>query len=253
MNMEITILGCGPSAGVPRLNGEWGQCDPNEPRNRRLRASISFCLPNGELWLIDTSPDLRQQCLKNHIQNISGVLFTHAHYDHIGGLEDLFHFLNPSSPIKIYSDPQTLQILFERIETTLLKPFNYKAYLDILEIEGPFEVGGQNVIPFLQTHGTITSLGFRFPSWAYSTDVNALSEDALTILKGVHTWIVDCLDLEPRPTHAHLDLVLQWVERIQPSRVILTHMSSRIDYNTLSKMLPKHIELAYDGMKILCQ
>jgi phosphoribosyl 1,2-cyclic phosphate phosphodiesterase len=252
--MEVTILGCGSSSGSPRADGYWGQCDPAEIKNQRLRSSIALKTHAQKTWLIDASPDLRQQCLNNDIRDISGVLCTHAHFDHIGGIEELRVFAGRSYKVLCYGDENTLLRLKTRAPYAFeVKTQGYPFFLQSAVINGPFMVDGIEVIPFKQDHGMgMTSLGFRFPTWAYSTDVHHLDEDAMTILKGVDTWIVDCFDLKPSPTHAHLSLVLRWAKQVQPRRLILTHLGRTIDYWTLQKKLPKNVYVAYDGMKLSC-
>ncbi len=252
--MRVTILGCGASGGVPLITGEWGVCDQTNPKNRRLRASIAIEKDNTTL-VVDTSPDLREQCLAAGIQKIDAVLYTHSHADHTHGLDDLRPFLHTTKrPLPIYTNEETISFLKERFWYAFpvddIQPDIYSAFLTPHAIEGPFQVGEVNIQPFVQGHGYSTSLGFRFGKVAYSTDVVELGEEAFRTLEGVDVWIVDCITMEPRPTHAHLAKTLEWIERVRPRQAYLTHMSHLLDYDTLLKDLPKGVEPAYDGLVI---
>lgn len=248
--MRVTILGCGTSGGVPRIGNIWGACDPKNPKNRRRRVSILVEQGEGRL-LVDTSPDLREQLLAADVDRLDGVLYTHDHADHTHGIDDLraiFHTMR--APVQIYSNADTLAVLQRRFDYIFKGKMGYPAICETNEISGPFEVGGIKVTPFIQNHGPITSLGFRFGKVAYSTDLNGLPEASWEILEGVDTWIVDALRPQPHPTHPHLEMTLGWIERLKPKRAILTHMTWDMDYDTLCKELPKGVEPGYDGMVV---
>ncbi|MGL4426711.1 MAG: MBL fold metallo-hydrolase [Alphaproteobacteria bacterium] len=254
--MKLTILGCGPSGGVPLSHGEWGACDPKNPRNNRTRTSAALTFDNGQVWLIDASPDLRQQLLRERIKHVAGVLLTHNHADHINGLDDLrpFYFAYLQQ-IQVYADTKTLQELrgkfpyfFNQPEgTEAIYPLFFQFHELMLQ---PFEIEGVQVVPFVQNHGYSSSLGFRFPTFAYSTDVVSLSPEALALLEGIDLWVVDCMDIAPRPTHAHLELTLSWIEKIKPKKALLTHMGQAMDFETLCQKLPPGVEPAYDGLML---
>jgi len=255
--VKITILGCGSSMGVPFIagtspnNGTWGECDPAEPRNRRLRSSI-LVEEGPTRLLVDTSPDLRQQLLAAGVNTVTAVLYTHAHADHLHGIDDIRGMnLILGAPIDAYGDAATLATIRERfgyVFEPLKGDYFYKPTLVPREIDGPFEVGGIRIQPFQQDHGFSKSLGFRFGRIAYSTDVVNLDETAFEILAGVDLWIVDAFRLVPHVTHTHLAKTLGWIERVKPGRAVLTHMSDALDYNKLKAMVPAHVEPAYDGM-----
>jgi phosphoribosyl 1,2-cyclic phosphate phosphodiesterase len=252
--MRVTILGCGASGGVPLITGEWGACDPTNPKNRRRRASIAV-ETNQTTLLVDTSPDLREQCLSNGIQKIDAALYTHDHADHTQGLDDLRPFIHAQKkPIPLYGDIETLNDLKDRFSYAFPiaenPPEIYRPFVSAHIIEGPFVVGDITVTPFLQGHGYSMSLGFRFGKMAYSTDVLTLDEAAFQALEGIDVWIVDCLAMDPRPTHTHLSQTLEWIERVKPRRAYLTHMSHHLDYETLARLLPPGVAPAYDGMVI---
>ncbi len=257
--MRATVLGCGTSGGVPRIGGpddagrggHWGACDPNEPRNRRRRASI--LVEEGETaLLVDTSPDLRVQCLDHDIRRLDAVLYTHDHADHTHGIDELRVFaLTQRRRMPVYTDRPTLTGLAKRFDYAFDASSGYPAICEAHEIDTEaFRLGEIDVVPFRQAHGPVTSLGFRFGAIAYSTDLNGLDEVAFEALNGVDTWIVDALRYEPHPTHAHLEMTLGWIERVKPRRAYLTHMTWGMDYRTLLAELPPSVEPAYDGLVV---
>jgi len=254
--MKATILGCGGSGGVPLSSGFWGKCDPKNPKNRRLRASI-LVEEKGKTLLVDTSPDLRAQLLATETKRLDGVLLTHMHADHVHGIDDLRPINQEmGSNIDLFASKDDLATLKQRFAYVLepLHPeaqdYYYKPCVTTHEIGGPFEAAGISVAPFEQNHGFSTSLGFRFGPLAYSTDVLDLDERAFGVLEGVRVWIVDCLRLEPHATHTHLEKTLSWIEQIKPERAILTHMNHSLDYTALATKLPEGVEPGFDGLVI---
>lgn len=256
--MRVTVLGCGGAGGVPLIGSQWGACDPYEPKNRRRRASILVETDQARI-LIDTSPDLREQLLDVGITSVDAVLYTHQHADHVHGIDDV-RALNRINRrvIDAFATTECLASIGKRFDYAFTPPpveggrqVFFKPCLKAHEIE-PGRVfraaAGLEALPILQDHGFMTSLGFRFGDFAYSTDVVDLDETAFAALKGVKTWLVGCLGLEPHPTHAHLEKVLGWIDRIKPAHAVLTHMTVPLDYARLTAMLPKEIEPAYDGM-----
>jgi phosphoribosyl 1,2-cyclic phosphate phosphodiesterase len=251
--MKITILGCGASWGVPAIGPDWGRCDPTDRRNRRRRCSL-LVERGGTTLLIDMAPDLREQMLDAGIARLDAVLLTHAHADHLHGIDDI-RIINKliKKPLPFYASPQALEEVQQRFGYALLpapeKPL-YRPALLGTPIEGPFTAAGIAVVPFAQDHGYSMSLGFRIGPFAYSTDVTALDEAAFAVLAGIKLWVVDCMRREPHPTHSHLAKTLAWIERVRPSRAILTHMDQSLDYRELSAELPAGVEPAYDGLTI---
>ena len=254
--MRVTILGCGSSQGVPRIGGDWGSCDPAEPRNRRLRPSI-FVEWDGLNLLVDTSPDLRLQLLVAGISRIDAVLFTHAHADHVHGIDDLRGIQRlTGTQIEVFAEAAVLDEICTRFPYLFLGAADSEGvYAPFLipkpTVAGDFVVRGRPVGAFVQEHGDVRSTGFRFNKFAYSTDVVALPEPSLASLAGIDTWIVDCLRLGPaHPTHAHWPITRSWLERIRPRRAILTHMNHQSDYRALAAATPDHVEPGHDGMII---
>lgn len=248
--MRVTVLGCGTSSGVPRIGGEWGVCDPNEPKNRRRRVSVWVETDDTSL-IVDTAPDFREQALDAGIERVDGVLFTHDHADHTHGIDDL-RMLSyvQRARIPVYSDESTLETLKRRFEYIFEGKGGYPAICEqnVIAAGETFPVGGTRVHAFEQQHGSVTTLGFRIGDFAYSTDLNALDEKAFTSLEGVKVWVVDALRYEPHPTHTHLEQTLEWIARVGPERAILTHMTWDMDYATLKAELPDGVEPGYDGM-----
>ncbi len=254
--MRVTILGCGPSGGVPLIGNDWGDCDPANPRIRRRRASILILQGEAQI-LVDASPDMRMQLLDAGVARLDAILFTHAHADHCHGIDEV-RALNRAmgQAIPIYASAGTLAEFYQRF-AYIFRPSDpaagavfSKPSLIPSVIDGPFEVSGVGVVPFTQNHGFTTSLGLRFGAFAYSTDVVALDDAALAALDGIETWIVDCYRRMPHPTHTHLAQTLEWIARVKPKRAILTHMDVQLDYETLRRELPTGVEPGYDGMVI---
>jgi len=254
---KLIILGCGPSGGLPLIGpqsgGFWGVCDSMNPKNRRMRASI-YVEYEGKKILVDTSPDFRQQFLTFGLNDIDAVLYTHEHADHTHGIDELrsLFFARKERIIPIYGDQETIQKLKERF-AYLFEGGDHFIYPKILEsqiISNAFLVQEACIISFHQTHGVGTSLGYRFGNMAYSTDVTDFDDHAQECLKGLDIWVIDCLSREPKPSHLHLEDSLKWIEKMKPKKAILTHMNASLDYETLKKELPPHIEPAYDGMMI---
>lgn len=273
-NLRVTILGCGSSGGVPRPGGPdgagvWGACDPNELKNRRTRCSIlvqradprrGFQPDASTTVLVDTSPDMRTQLLAARCARIDAVLYTHDHADQTHGIDDLRIFaLAMKRRIPVYIDLTTAAELTRRFDYCFVqKPGSYyRPILDRIDMPAPgvpYTIDGPGgpipVVSFIQHHGEINSLGFRFGDIAYSSDVIGLPEESFEVLKDVRVWIVDALQIKPHVTHAHLDLALEWIARVKPERAILTNLHVHMDYQTLKRELPAGVEPAYDGLTV---
>jgi phosphoribosyl 1,2-cyclic phosphate phosphodiesterase len=261
--LRFTILGCGSSGGVPRLGGHWGACDPENPKNRRRRCSLLVERdgPEGTTTvLIDTSPDLRAQLLDTDTGRLDGVVYTHSHADHVHGIDDLRMIVfNMRARLPVWADGDTQNALFSRFGYAFVQPEGspYPPILDMKTISGPFEIDGPGgpipFVPFEVDHGSIDSLGFRIGDLAYLPDVARIPDAAWPALDQLDVWIVDALRRTPHPTHAHLDLTLEWIARASPKRAVLTNMHIDLDYATLSAETPAHITPAFDGMVIECR
>lgn len=259
MALRVVILGCGGSAGVPQLGGpngtgDWGACDPAEPRNRRTRSSIVIESAAGERLLVDASPDMRAQLLACAVPRIDAILFTHEHADHVLGIDDI-RILNriAQRPLDAFAESRTMAELHRRFEYAF-KPWSeghfFRPVLNphTIAFGDAIETIGLCLQTFEQDHGFMPTVGLRVGRFGYSTDVVSLDEAALAVLEGVDTWIVDCFQRHRHKTHANVDQVIAWFERIQPRRMVLTHMGYDVDYAWLKTRLPPGIEPAYDGL-----
>ena len=263
-HLTFTILGCGSSGGVPRLSdqgGDWGDCDPGNPRNARRRCSLLVTRHDagGETRvLIDTSPDLRSQLLDAKVGRLDAVVYTHAHADHVHGLDDLRMIVfNMRKRLAVWADGDTQNDLFSRFGYAFVQPSDspYPPILDMHTIKGPVQIDGAGgeitLTPFKVNHGSIDALGFRIGDLAYLPDVAEIPEDVWTDhLQDLDVWILDALRRDPHPTHAHLALSLEWMARAKPRRGVLTNMHVDLDYATVDAETPDHITPAYDGMVI---
>lgn len=265
--LEVTLLGSGSSTGVPRIGGpdgagDWGACDPSNPKNRRRRCSILVRRKSahGETTvLVDTSPDIREQLLDARCGRIDGVLITHNHADQTHGLDDVRAVAYAArARIPLYGDRKTLDGLLTRFGYIFETPpgSGYPPIMTAheiapgraLEIKGP---GGViPVLPFWQEHGNFGALGFRFGPLAYSSDVNALPEESFAALEGISCWIVDALRYTPHPTHSHVAMTLEWIERLKVKHAVLTNLHIDLDYEKLRHELPSGVEPAFDGLRL---
>jgi phosphoribosyl 1,2-cyclic phosphate phosphodiesterase len=264
MSLTVTILGCASSGGVPRPALGWGACDPTNPKNRRRRCSllVERGAARRTRVLVDTSPDLREQLLDAKADWIDGLFFTHEHADHTHGIDDLRSlFIHRRRRIDAYVDEATARVLLDRFGYCFASPpgSSYPPILTEHRIAPgtPVMVDGEGgpvtVLPFLQDHGDLPSLGFRFGPVAYSSDLVDLPDASIEALAGLDLWIVDALRYKPHPSHFSVDDALAWIERIKPRRAILTNMHADLDYAELKARLPAHVEPAYDGMTVTLQ
>ena len=255
--MRVTVLGCGSSGGVPLIGHDgWGMCDAANPKNRRRRVSI-LVQDGGTTLLVDTSPDVRAQLIDAGVHGLDAVLYTHAHADHLHGIDDLRSVnANIDGPLDAYATAETIEAIRARFGY-VFDPRSPEAtywarpWLTPKLIDGPFRAGAIDVQPFVQDHGQgMTTLGFRFGKLAYSTDAKRLDQAAFAALAGVEVWIVDALRQHPHPTHSHVPQTFEWIARVGPRRAVLTHMSHMLDYEDVLAQCPPGVEPGYDGMVI---
>jgi phosphoribosyl 1,2-cyclic phosphate phosphodiesterase len=260
--LAITILGCGSSGGVPRPDGEWGACDPADPRNRRLRCSLLV-----ERWgpegpdagvtraLIDTSPDLRQQLLATGVRRLDAVLYSHDHADQAHGIDDLRAIVYAMRRrIATYMDEATAATLTRRFGYIFdeAQAGGYPPILDARAMRAfePVVVEGEGgpivAVPLPQVHGAINSLGFRIGPVAYCNDASHLPPETLAACAGAELFIVDALRDLPHPSHAHVALALEWIAAVSPARAVLTNLHIDLDYAALAARLPPGVEPAVD-------
>ncbi|MFN3823102.1 MAG: MBL fold metallo-hydrolase [Pseudorhodobacter sp.] len=259
--LRFTILGCGSSGGVPRLGGDWGDCDPANPRNRRRRCSLlveRITEAGATRILIDTSPDMREQLLSAGIGLLDGVVYTHAHADHTHGIDDLRQIVyNRRARLPVWADGPTQDALLSRFGYAFAQPAG-SPYPPILDLHGigpdPFTLSGPGgdvtLTPFRADHGSMAALGFRIGGLAYLPDAVSIPEEGWRLLEGLDCWIVDALRRKPHPTHAHLDMTLGWIARAAPRRAVLTNMHNDLDHDTVMAETPDHVIPAHDGMVI---
>lgn len=252
--MKVRILGCGTSTGVPKIGNEWGRCDPNEPRNHRLRTSV-LVESAGERLLVDCGPDLRQQLLSAEVGRVDGVIVTHAHGDHCHGIDDLRRVSQAiSGPVPLYARRDVLEELKLRFAYAFEQSEFYRPIVQAGELGDELRVGEARVTFVDQPHGGRTSLGLRFAegsrSVGYAIDFSALSDEMADFYQGVDVWIADCLTRKPHPTHMHLDGVLAAACDLRVGQLYLVHMGGELDYQTLVAELPDWAAPAYDGLEI---
>lgn len=258
--MRITILGCGSSGGVPRLGGVWGACDPHEPKNHRRRCSIlveRITDAGTTTVLIDTSPDMRSQLLDAGVGRLDAVIYTHAHADHVHGMDDLrMIVINMRARLPVWADQPTHNALIDRFGYAFIQPEGsmYPPILEMNLMDGDVRIDGPGgalaFTPFEVPHGGMNALGFRVNNVAYLPDVASIPNDVWHHLRGLRCWIVDALRRDPHPTHSHLDQTLGWIRDVAPKQAVLTNMHTDLDYRTLLDETPDHVHPAFDGMQL---
>jgi len=253
--MKVRILGCGTSTGVPRIGNDWGNCDPNEPRNRRTRSAI-LIESEGERLLVDCGPDLREQLLAAGLIDIGRVIVTHDHADHCHGIDDLRQVAQYfDRPVPLHARADTLRRLQKRFDYIFEGIAIYRPVAEPVPIDGDMPLGRARLSFVDQPHGGITSLGIRASevgsSLGYAIDFHDFTPDMASFYDRVDVWICDCLRREPHPTHAHLDAVLGWARELKVGQLLLTHLDKSMDYATLVAELPDWAAPAYDGQEII--
>jgi phosphoribosyl 1,2-cyclic phosphate phosphodiesterase len=263
MQLRVTILGCGSSGGVPRVGGDWGACDPKNPKNRRKRCSLLVESGEGEgsvTVLVDTSPDLRQQLLDADVRRLDAVVFTHAHADHTHGIDDLRPLvISARARVDAWMDDTTAFALKRRFGYIFESPPGsfYPPLLNErrLPSTGAATIPGRNgasleITPYRLTHGDIDALGLRIGRFAYAPDLNAVPRESEPLFEDLDLMLIDALRYRPHPSHFSLAETLGTIDRFQPRRAVLTNMHTDLDYATLAASLPANVEPAYDGMQL---
>lgn len=263
MTRTLTILGCGSSAGVPRIGNDWGQCDPANPKNRRRRCSVLVTQASDAgttRVLIDTSPDLRDQMLAAGVRDIDAVLYTHEHADHTHGIDELRAFyLLKRQKVEVWADQPTGEMLMTRFAYCFYTApgSDYPPIINLNRLLAGHPViitgagGDITALPFRVHHGNIDALGFRIGATAYTPDLNGIPDESLEALSGLDLWIVDALRRTRHPSHLSLPEALQWIARIKPRRAIITNMHIDLDYETVTAELPDGVTAAWDGLEVL--
>jgi phosphoribosyl 1,2-cyclic phosphate phosphodiesterase len=253
--LEVTVLGSGTSAGVPMIGCHCAVCTSADPRDRRTRPSIAVHY-GGRSILVDTSPELRLQSVANRLDRIDAVVFTHAHADHIFGLDDVRRFNTIlGGPLPLYATETTLDVLrrsfsyaftpMERVSDALYRPELVPTLID-----GPFELFGRTWTPIPMIHGRFTVLGFRIGDFAYCTDCNEIPPASRELLAGLDTLIIDGLRPRPHPTHLSFEQSLEIIAALRPRRAFFTHMAHDMTHAQLEAALPPHVRPAHDGLRL---
>ena len=242
---------------MPRVGGGWGQCDPNEPRNRRLRSSILIESAGANL-LVDCGPDRREQLLTADVSRVDGVLVTHDHADHCHGIDDLRPLAqSQKSPMPIHARQNVLDSLHHRFRYVFAGSGFYAEVAEPRPLPERLQVGDAGITFVDQPHGRITSVGMRIDeggrSAVYAIDYQTMTDDMRALYAGADVWISDCLGRKPHPTHAHLEAVLAWARELSVGQLYLTHLNNSMDYQTLVRELPDWAAPAYDGLEINLQ
>jgi len=250
--MRLTFLGTGTSTGVPTLACRCPVCTSSDPRDKRTRPSVLLEF-DGRAVVIDTAPDFRQQALREGMERLDAVLFTHTHADHVLGLDDVrvFYF-RQRQPIPIYANSRSMDDI-RRIFSYIFDqtyPYGGIAKLDPHMIDGPFDLWGERLTPLPVFHGNLPVLGFRFGKTAYVTDFSAIPDSTVPLIEGLDVLILDALRHKPHPTHSSLEQSLEWVERLKPRRAFFTHIAHELGHEATNAVLPPHVRLAYDGLKL---
>jgi phosphoribosyl 1,2-cyclic phosphate phosphodiesterase len=257
--VKLIMLGSGTSTGVPRVGeipgGDWGLCDPAEPKNRRSRVSIIVESAEGRRLLVDTSPDLRAQLLANRIDRVDAVFWTHDHADHVHGIDDLRPMrYGRGGPLPGYASEETVRRMRQRFSYVFAGEHGYPTIVEIDNLSRLRMCAGFSVATCQMPHGPAQSTGYRFEtdgkSVSYATDFSAITSQMVELFDRCDILVVDCLRREPHPTHAHLGMALELAEAARVRRAVLTHMDKSMDYATLREELPPHVEVGYDGLEL---
>ena len=253
--MKVRILGCGTSTGVPRVGNDWGQCDPNEPKNRRSRVSIMVENQAGARLLVDTSTDLRMQLLDNEIDRIDAVFWTHEHADHAHGIDDLRVLrYGRSGPIPGYAQSEIARILRARFGYVFAGQHGYPTLIELETLDRLRMCAGFGVRHCQMPHGPSETTGYRFDcdgkSIGYATDFSAITREMVDLFAGVDVLVSDCLRRDPHPTHANLAMALELIEATRARTGVLSHLDKSMDYATLSGEVPGHVLVGHDGMRL---
>ena len=255
-NIKLIVLGSGGSAGVPAVTNWWGNCDPDNPKNRRTRPSIALVSDTTTI-IIDTGPDFKEQYNRENLKGLDGIIYTHIHSDHTAGIDELRTFQRlMKRTFPVYADAPTLTSLQDRFDHMFIESENgfYKAVCEpnIAKHGDVITVGNISMTVFEQDHGTINSLGLRVGNIGYSTDMKRLDDKAIEILKGVDIWFADAAghNHPENPVHACIDEVIALNEKIGARQVYLSHLPPTMDYEQTRKDLPEGFDLSFDGLRL---
>ena len=252
--IELLFLGTGTSAGVPMIGCHCDVCSSADPHDRRSRPSVVISYP-GSTVLVDTTPELRLQCVANQVDLIDTVVFTHAHADHIMGLDDVRRFnALRGGPLDVWADKPTFNILMQCFGYAFREPEPasklFRPHLIPRTIDGPFKIGTKIWTPIKLFHGEMPTLGFRIGNLAYCTDVSSIPEESFSQLEGLDVLVLDALQREKHTTHFSLEEAVEAARRIGARQTLFTHIAHRMAHAATNRTLPGNMRLAYDGERV---
>lgn len=251
--MQLTMLGVGSSAGTPVIGCKCATCLSSNPRNKRTRSSAVVTMPGGEVVLIDTGPDLRQQALREGLARVDAVLYTHTHADHLHGIDDLRAFCQiQRQQIPLYGNQDAVSHISSKFAYVLREPEDFweLPVLSINRVNGEFSLFGVTIIPIPIKHGRSDIFGYRIGNMAYLTDVSEIPQPSLDLLQGLDVLMLDCLRYKPHFTHINLEQSLAYASHIKARNTYLIHMTHEMEFDALSQQLPPSVHVAYDGLKL---
>jgi phosphoribosyl 1,2-cyclic phosphate phosphodiesterase len=251
---RFTILGSGTSSGIPTIACNCPTCTSIDTRDKRLRTSLLIETETTTI-LIDTSPDFRQQMLTNNVQKLDAVLFTHSHFDHIGGFDDLRAFnYKTRKPVDIYVNEDTLAKLKRTFFYAFEPPEQLGGGVPVVKINfigaEPIQIGDLTIIPIPLLHGKLSVLGFRIGTFAYCTDTNLIPDESMKLLEGVEILVLDALRYHSHPTHFTIDEAVEVSRKLKPKMTYLTHIAHEVKHREAEELLPENVRIAYDGLLI---
>jgi phosphoribosyl 1,2-cyclic phosphate phosphodiesterase len=253
MKATLTVLGSGTSMGVPTIGCDCAVCSSSDPHDRRTRPSILIEY-EGRVVLIDTTPDFREQAIREHIQRLDAVLYTHTHADHILGIDDLrpLSFRHRPNKVPLYARPEATDFLRNMFRYIFEQDYKFGgiAELELKSIDGPIQLFGATFDPVIVIHGETEIYGYRFGSAAYLTDFSDIPADSFAQLHGLDILFLDALRHKPHPTHSTVENSLHIVEQLKPKRAFFTHICHDLPHEATNKTLPPHVRLSYDGLKL---
>jgi phosphoribosyl 1,2-cyclic phosphate phosphodiesterase len=253
MKAVLTVLGSGTSMGVPTIGCDCRVCMSADPHDRRTRPSVMVQW-DGHTVLIDTTPDFREQALREKITRVDAVLYTHTHADHILGIDDLrpLSFYHKPGKLPLYATPDAAEFLRNMFRYIFDADYKFGGLprVELLPINGPVELFGARFEPVKVIHGETPILGFRFGSAAYLTDHSDVPAETLKRLRDLDILFLDALRYKPHPTHSTVEQSLKIIEAVQPKRAFFTHICHDLPHEATNASLPENVRLSYDGMKL---
>ncbi|MDB2462661.1 MBL fold metallo-hydrolase [Algibacter sp.] len=252
--MKITFLGTGTSQGIPIIGSDHPVCLSENPKDKRLRVSV-LVEWDEFAYVVDCGPDFRYQMLRENVKRIDGIIFTHEHSDHVSGLDDIRPFYFRQGNIPIYGHKRVLKSIKKRFDYVFKKENRYPGAPEVVTHRlknKPFKLKDLNVIPVNGRHHKLQVFGFRFKDFAYLTDMKTVSNEEIEKIKNVKVLVINALRIQPHHSHFNLEEALDFIKKVNPEKAYLTHISHLLGFHDdVEKLLPNHVFLAYDGLKII--